>query len=132
MPLRTPHKMRVILATTADEEQALSIARMLVSERLAACVNVIGPITSVYRWRDAIEDAREFLLLIKTRATLYMKVESRVRELHSYEVPEVLALTADRGSPPYIQWLLASTGPGRPSAKSSAKKLAKNRRGASR
>jgi periplasmic divalent cation tolerance protein len=124
--------MRVILATTADEEQALSIARMLVSERLAACVNVIGPITSVYRWRDAIEDAREFLLLIKTRATLYMKVESRVRELHSYEVPEVLALTADRGSPPYIEWLLASTGPGRASAKSSAKKLTKNRRGASR
>jgi periplasmic divalent cation tolerance protein len=110
MPARTPHRLRAILTTTGTEEQALSIARALVSERLAACVNIIGPIRSVYRWRDAIEDDREFLLLIKTRATLYMKVERRVRELHTYEVPEVLALSLDRGSPPYIKWLLESTG----------------------
>lgn len=128
MPIRTPHRLRVILATTGVEEQALSIARVLVSERLAACVNIIGPIRSVYRWRDAIEDDREYLLLIKTRAALYMKVERRVRELHTYEVPEVLALAADRGSPPYIKWLLESTGAGRTAAKSSTKKLAKNRR----
>ncbi len=132
MPLRTPHKLRIILATTQDEEQALSIARALVSERLAACVNIIGPITSVYRWRDAIEDDREFLLLIKTRATLYMKVERRVRELHTYEVPEVLALTADRGSPPYIQWLLDTTRAAHTIAASSTKKRAKNRPGTSR
>jgi periplasmic divalent cation tolerance protein len=110
MPARTPHKLRAILTTTGTEELALSIARALVSERLAACVNIIGPIRSVYRWRDAIEDDREYLLLIKTRATNYMKVESRVRELHSYEVPEVLSMTVDRGSPPYIKWLLESTG----------------------
>lgn len=127
MPLRTPHKLRIILATTGNEELALSIARALVSERLAACVNIIGPVRSVYRWRDAIEDEREYLLLIKTRATLYMKVESRVRELHSYEVPEVLALTADRGSPPYIQWLLDSTGPVRIAAEPDARRLAKTR-----
>ena len=132
MPLRTPHKLRVIFTTTGVEEHALSIARGLVSERLAACVNIIGPIRSVYRWRDAIEDEREFLLIIKTRATLYMKVERRVRELHTYEMPEVLAVTADRGSPPYIKWLLESTGPGRVVEKSSARKLAKNRRGTSR
>ena len=113
--------------TTGDEEQVLSIARVLVAERLAACVNVVGPITSVYRWRDAIEDNREYLLLIKTRATLYMKVERRVRELHTYEVPEVLALSADRGSPPYIQWILESTGAARVIAKSRAKKRSKNR-----
>jgi len=132
MPLRTPHKLRVILTTTGTEEQALSIARVLVSERLAACVNIVGPIRSVYRWRDAIEDDREYLLLIKTRATLYVKVERRVRELHTYDVPEVLAVTADRGSPPYIQWLLASTGPGRVVERSSVKKTAKKRRDTSR
>jgi periplasmic divalent cation tolerance protein len=132
MPARTPHKLRVILTTTAVEEQALSIARALVSERLAACVNIIGPIRSVYRWRDAIEDDREFLLLIKTRALNYMKVERRVREMHAYEVPEVLALSVDRGSPPYIQWLLASTGATAVSAKAGARKRAKNRPGSSR
>ena len=110
MPARTPHRLRAILTTTGTEEQALSIARALVSERLAACVNIIGPVRSVYRWREAIEDDREFLLLIKTRATLYMKVERRVRELHTYEVPEVIALSMDRGSPPYIKWLFESTG----------------------
>jgi len=122
MPARTPHKLRAILTTTGTEEQALSIARALVSKRLAACVNIIGPIRSVYRWRDAIEDEREYLLLIKTRATLYMKVERRVRELHTYEVPEVLALTLDRGSPPYIKWLLESTGSERVTAKSRIRK----------
>lgn len=127
MPARTPHKLRLILTTTGSEEQALAIARALVSERLAACVNIIGPIRSVYRWRDAIEDEREYLLLIKTRALSYMKVERRVRELHAYEVPEVLALTVDRGSPPYIQWLLDSTRAQAISAKASDRKLKKNR-----
>jgi periplasmic divalent cation tolerance protein len=111
MPLRTPHRLRVIFATTGSEESALTIARALVSERLAACVNIVGPVRSIYRWRDAVEDDREYLLVIKTRATLYMKVEARVRELHTYEVPEVLAVVADRGSPPYVKWLLESTGP---------------------
>jgi periplasmic divalent cation tolerance protein len=111
MPARTPHKIRVIFATTGSEEQAVTIARALVAERLAACVNIVGPIRSIYRWRDGIEDDREYLLIIKTRATLYIKVETRIRELHSYELPEVLSVTADRGSPPYLKWLLASTGP---------------------
>lgn len=110
MPTRTPHLLRAILVTTGSEEQARSIARVLVGERLAACVNIIGPIRSVYRWRDAVEDEPEYLLLIKTRALLYAKVEKRVRELHTYEVPKVLALAIDRGSPPYVQWLLESTG----------------------
>ncbi|HSU90961.1 MAG TPA: divalent-cation tolerance protein CutA [Sporolactobacillaceae bacterium] len=122
MPARTPHKLRAIITTTGTEEQALSIARALVSERLAACVNIIGPIRSVYRWHEAIEDDREYLLLIKTRATLYVKVELRVRELHSYEVPEVLSMSLDRGSPPYIKWLLESTGPVRTSGNSRIRK----------
>jgi periplasmic divalent cation tolerance protein len=101
--------MRVIFVTTGSEDQAAAIARALVNERLAACVNIVGPVRSIYRWRDGVEDDREFLLVIKTRALHYMKVETRVREMHTYEVPEVLALNADRGSPPYIQWLLDST-----------------------
>jgi periplasmic divalent cation tolerance protein len=114
MPSRTPHRLRVILVTVGSEEQAVAISRALVNERLAACVNIIGPIRSIYRWRGKVEDDREYLLLIKTRATLYVKVELRVRELHTYETPEVLSMSADRGSPPYVKWLLESTGPLRP------------------
>jgi len=109
--------MRAILVTAGSEEQAVSIARTLVNERLAACVNIVGPVRSIYRWRDAIEDDREYLLIVKTRAMHYMKVETRVRQLHTYEVPEVLALNADRGSPPYIQWMLDATGPKRATVK---------------
>ena len=119
--------MRVIFVTTGSEEQAVSIARALVGERLAACVNIVGPVRSIYRWRDSVEDDREYLLIIKTRALLYMKVETRVRELHTYEVPEVLALSADRGSPPYIQWMLDSTGPIRTAANTHPPKRAKGR-----
>jgi periplasmic divalent cation tolerance protein len=113
MPSRTPHKLRLIFSTASSEEQAASIARTLVDERLAACVNIVGPIRSIYRWREAIEDEREFLLLIKSRATLYIKVEKRIRELHSYEVAEVISTTIDRGSPPYVKWMLETTGPRR-------------------
>ena len=131
MPLRTTHRLKAVLVTAGSEELAVSIARALVGERLAACVNIVGPVRSIYRWRDAIEDDREYLLIVKTRATLYVKVERRVRELHTYEVPEVLALNADRGSPPYIQWLLAST-PFRVKAGRRPAKRARDRRGRSR
>jgi periplasmic divalent cation tolerance protein len=119
----------LILVTTGSEEQAVTISRALVRERLAACVNIVGPVRSIYRWRDSAEDDREYLLIIKTRATLYMKVETRVRELHNYEVPEVLSINADRGSPPYIQWLLDSTGPFRAKADKRPTKRPTTRRG---
>ncbi|HVA41208.1 MAG TPA: divalent-cation tolerance protein CutA [Candidatus Binataceae bacterium] len=104
-----PSAARIVLVTTGAARQARSIARRLVDERLAACVNIVGPIRSVYRWRDAIEDAPEFLLLIKTRRGLLGRVERRVIELHSYEVPEVLALAPSGGSAAYLGWLLEST-----------------------
>jgi periplasmic divalent cation tolerance protein len=97
------------LCTTGREQEARSIARQLVDERLAACVNIVGPIRSVYRWRDGIEDESEFLLLIKTRASLFTRVERRVIELHSYEVPELLAIAPSGGSAAYLGWLLEST-----------------------
>lgn len=100
---------RIVLSTAGAEPQARSIARQLVDERLAACVNIVGPIRSIYRWRDAVEDEPEFLLLIKTRASLLGRVERRVIELHSYEVPEVLTLAPSGGSAAYLGWLLEST-----------------------
>ena len=100
-----------MLSTAGAERQARSIARRLVDERLAACVNIVGPIRSVYRWREAVEDEPEFLLLIKTRASLLGRVERRVIELHSYEVPEVLTLAPSGGSAAYLGWLLESTAP---------------------
>ncbi|HVA68937.1 MAG TPA: divalent-cation tolerance protein CutA [Candidatus Binataceae bacterium] len=96
---------RLVIVTAGDERQAASIARTLVDERLAACVNMIGPIRSVYRWRDAVEDESEYLLLVKTRAAMYKRVEARVTELHGYEVPEVLAITPSAGSARYLEWL---------------------------
>lgn len=106
---KTAGTARLVLVMAGSEDEAASIARTLVDERLAACVNIVGPARSIYRWRGAIEDVREYLLLIKTRARLYSKVERRVRELHSYEVPEVVALPFASGSHPYLEWLFEST-----------------------
>lgn len=102
---------RLVLVTAPNQTDARAIARALVGDGLAACVNVLGPIRSIYRWRGAIEDEAEYLLLIKTRARLYARLERRVRELHSYEVPEVIALPVEAGSAPYLKWLLDATGP---------------------
>jgi periplasmic divalent cation tolerance protein len=118
---------RIVLVTAASEPEAHSIARKLVEERLAACVNVVGPIRSIYRWRDVVEDDLEFLLLIKTRASLLGRVERRVSELHTYEVPEVLALSPSGGSAAYLRWLLESTA----SKPLRGKARAKPRRGTS-
>jgi len=93
------------MVTAGEERQAVSIARTLVDEGLAACVNIVGPIRSVYRWQGAVEDESKHLLLIKTRATMYKRVEARIAELHSYEVPEVLAVTPSGGSTRYLGWL---------------------------
>ena len=106
---KTARTARLVLVMAGNEDEAASIAHALVDERLAACVNIIGPARSIYRWRGAVEDAREYLLLIKTSARLYTKVERRVRELHSYEVPEVVALPFASGSHPYLEWLFEST-----------------------
>ncbi len=99
----------LVLVTSANEEQGVAIARSLVGEKLAACVNLVGPIRSIYRWRDQIEDDRETLLLVKTRANLLERLERRVRELHTYEVPEIVALRFHAGSKPYLKWLFEAT-----------------------
>jgi periplasmic divalent cation tolerance protein len=122
---------RIVLSTAGAEQEARSIARLLVDERLAACVNIIGPIRSIYRWRDAVEDEPEFLLLIKTRASLLGHVKRRVIELHSYEVPEVLALAPSGGSEAYLGWLLESTTSKPMRAKARARRSTRGRSGKS-
>ncbi len=109
MATRSGSKARLVLVTVGSETAARAMARTLVGEGLAACVNVLGPINSIYRWRGAVEDEKEYLLMIKTRAALYRRIERRVRELHSYDVPEVLALPIETGSAPYLEWLFEMT-----------------------
>ena len=105
----TPEEFVVVLVTAGSSEEAARIGQTLVAERLAACANVIGPIRSIYRWRGAVEDAAEHLLLLKARARDVTVLGERVRALHSYEVPEVLALPIRAGSAAYLAWLAEST-----------------------
>jgi periplasmic divalent cation tolerance protein len=104
-----PEDFVVVFVTTGSAEEATGIARALVEARLAACANVVGPITSVYRWQGVIEEAAEHLLLVKARASDLPAVEREVRARHSYEVPEILAVPVRGGSAPYVAWLAAST-----------------------
>jgi periplasmic divalent cation tolerance protein len=99
----------VVLVNAASAEQADSIAHTLVGERLAACANIVSSIRSVYRWKGEVETATEHLMIIKTRANLVAKVEARVKELHSYEVPEVIALPIVAGAKSYLDWVFEST-----------------------
>jgi periplasmic divalent cation tolerance protein len=85
------------------------IAKALVEEQLAACVNILSPMRSVYRWEGKVTDDREWLLLIKTRAERFAAVEIRVKALHSYQVPEVIALPIMAGTEAYLRWLREET-----------------------
>jgi periplasmic divalent cation tolerance protein len=96
---------RVVLVTAPSPDAGAALGRVLVDERLAACVNVIPGLTSIYRWQGEREEASECLLVIKTDETRYAELERRVLELHPYTVPEVLALPVERGAPAYMEWL---------------------------
>jgi periplasmic divalent cation tolerance protein len=99
----------IVLTTLAADADAAALARTLVDERLAACVNVLPPMTSIYRWRGAIEQEREQQLVIKTTAPRLEALEARVRALHPYEVPEFLVIDVAGGSDAYLSWLDEST-----------------------
>ncbi|HXG53284.1 MAG TPA: divalent cation tolerance protein CutA [candidate division Zixibacteria bacterium] len=106
----------VVYVTAGSAEEGERLARALVEERLAACVNRVAPVRSVYRWEGKIEQSEEELLIVKSRRDLFPVLEKRVRELHGYEVPEVIALPVVSGSEPYLRWLsgeLTAPGPGR-------------------
>jgi periplasmic divalent cation tolerance protein len=96
---------QIVLSTCADREQAERIARRLVEQQLAACVNILPGVQSIYRWQGNVESASEVLMVIKTSADLVSEVELTIASLHSYEVPEFLVLPVFGGSHPYLAWL---------------------------
>ena len=98
----------VILVTAGSDEEARRIAAALVERRLVACVNLVGPIRSIYRWDGEIRDDPEVLLIVKTIRERFAAVEQAVRELHSYDVPEVIAVAVEQGSLPYLNWIAGS------------------------
>lgn len=91
-----------------SEDEARKIARALVDRQLAACVNIIPQVESIYRWQGKVESAKEWLLLIKTTAEKFSAVRDAIKELHSYDLPECMALNIDDGSPAYLQWITDS------------------------
>ena len=95
----------VVFVTAPNEAEAARIGRTLVEERLAACANITGPIRSIYRWQDAIEDEAECLMVLKTSHASLDALIARANELHSYEVPEIIALPIHQGYPPYLDWI---------------------------
>jgi periplasmic divalent cation tolerance protein len=109
MMVASARDFRIVFVMVANADESATIAQALVEEKLAACVNVVGPLHSIYRWRGAIENAREYMLVIKAAVRNFSKLERRVRELHSYEVPEIVAVPLAAGSKSYIAWLAEST-----------------------
>jgi periplasmic divalent cation tolerance protein len=95
----------VVLITTSSEEEAREIAELLVNEKKAACVNIVPRVDSLFWWKDKLDSARESLLLAKTKASLFPEIISLVKEIHSYEVPEIIALPIIAGSEDYLKWL---------------------------
>lgn len=95
----------VVLMTAGSQEEAERIAEALVGERLAACVNVVPGVTSIYRWEGEVQHDREWLLVTKSRRDVLGRLVERVQALHSYEVPEIIAMPMAGGSEPYLRWL---------------------------
>jgi periplasmic divalent cation tolerance protein len=95
----------VVLSACDSEEQAVQIARHLVEKRLAACVNVLPGVRSIYRWKDGVEDTTEFVLVIKSRRDLFAALKAEIGKIHSYELPEAIALPIVDGSEAYLSWI---------------------------
>ncbi|MBI4499366.1 MAG: divalent-cation tolerance protein CutA [Chloroflexi bacterium] len=98
-----------VLTTLPTEADALHLARLLVEARLAACVQVVGPITSIFRWEGQVQQAQEWACLVKTVADSYEAVAEAIRRHHPYQVPEILALPVSAVSDPYAQWVRAAS-----------------------
>jgi periplasmic divalent cation tolerance protein len=103
---------RIVLTTASSEEEARKIARHLLEHRLAACVNLVPQVASIYLWQGKIEEAQEWLLVIKTTAAAFGQVREAIADLHSYELPECICLTIEDGSPAYLQWIAESVSSG--------------------
>jgi len=98
----------IVLVTTSSKEEAYKIVRSLLDQRLIACANVLGPVESQFLWKGKIDKASEFLVFMKSSAKLFARLSQTVKEMHSYKVPETLALPIVKGSRPYLEWLNTS------------------------
>jgi periplasmic divalent cation tolerance protein len=102
----------VVLVTCGSAKEARKIARAMVEQRLAACANILySPVQSVYRWKGSAESAKEFLLIIKTTKARFPKLRAEVKRLHTYDVPEIIALPVATGATDYLAWISESVGP---------------------
>lgn len=101
--------VKVVLSTIDDAEAAQKLAIQLVEEELAACVNIIPNISSIYKWEGTLEKSQEYLLLMKTTADLVSALIRRINKLHPYDVPEILSIDVTEGHPPYLQWVAEQT-----------------------
>lgn len=99
----------LVFVTTSSRKEAMTIARALVKEKQAACVNVLPSVTSIFRWQEKVQRSREMLMLIKTTRRRYPALQKAIRSLHSYEVPEIISIRIDRGLPLYIDWVERET-----------------------
>jgi periplasmic divalent cation tolerance protein len=95
----------IVLTTAGSKEEARKIANALVERKLAACVNIVPNIESIYRWEGKVERAEEWLLIIKTDANAFARVRDAIKELHSYDLPECVSISVDAGSANYLQWI---------------------------
>lgn len=95
----------IVFITAPNEEEAAGIGHTIIEERLAACVNIIRPVRSIYRWQGRVEDEQEILMIVKTRKSLFERLQKRVKELHSYAVSEIIGLPVSEGSKQYLDWL---------------------------
>jgi periplasmic divalent cation tolerance protein len=102
-------EVSVVFVTVGKEAEAVEIAQTLVREQRVACVNIISGVRSIYRWKGEVCDDQEWLLIMKTRTSLIASLRDRIRELHSYEVPEIIAFPIDQGLPEYLNWVLENT-----------------------
>lgn len=113
--LMTPENdFRLVLCTCPDQETGLTLATRLVEQRLAACVNLMPGLTSIYRWEDAVQREPEVLLLIKTRADRLQSLMETLRRLHPYDLPEIIAVPITAGLPEYLNWVSQCTQPSSP------------------
>lgn len=107
--MSTPSDALIVLTTVERAEDGARLARLLVEQKLAGCVQMLPPMTSIYRWQGRVEEASEVLLLIKTTRAVYDQLEAALKELHPYQTPEIIALPAAGGSADYLAWLTSAT-----------------------
>lgn len=107
--MTSPNEVLLVLTHLPDRLTAETLANALIAEKAAACVNILGACTSVYRWQGTVEHAEEIPLLIKTTTAGYAALETAIRRLHPYELPEIIAVPLAQGLPGYLQWVVAET-----------------------